>query len=71
MVGRRFRDPDIEFLGLAYLGGLFVLTDRVEEGLVLSDEALAALCAGELTELATAATRASPRSSWAASRLRP
>jgi DNA-binding CsgD family transcriptional regulator len=52
-VGRRFRDPDIEFLGLAYLGGLFVLTDRVEEGLVLSDEALAALCAGELTELAT------------------
>ena len=52
-VGRRFRDPDIEFLGLAYLGGLFVLTDRVEEGLVLSDEALAALCAGELRELAT------------------
>jgi DNA-binding CsgD family transcriptional regulator len=52
-IGRRFRDPDIEFLGLAYLGGLFVLTDRVEEGLVLSDEALAALCAGELTELAT------------------
>ena len=52
-IGRRFRDPDIEFLGLGYLGGLFVLTDRVEEGLVLSDEALAALCAGELTELAT------------------
>jgi DNA-binding CsgD family transcriptional regulator len=52
-IGRRFRDPDIEFLALAYLGGLFVMTDRVEEGLVLSDEALAALCAGELTELAT------------------
>jgi DNA-binding CsgD family transcriptional regulator/Tfp pilus assembly protein PilF len=52
-IGRRFRDPDIEFLGLGYLGGLFVLTDRVEEGLVLSDEALAAVCAGELTELAT------------------
>ena len=29
------------------------MTDRVEEGLVLCDEALAALCAGELTELAT------------------
>ena len=29
------------------------MTDRVEEGLVLFDEALAALCAGELTELAT------------------
>jgi DNA-binding NarL/FixJ family response regulator len=52
-VGRRFGDPDIEFLALGYLGGLFVMTDRVEEGLVLSDEALAAVCAGELTELAT------------------
>jgi tetratricopeptide (TPR) repeat protein len=52
-VGRRFGDPDIEFLALAYLGGLFVMTDRVEEGLVLSDEALAAASAGELTELAT------------------
>ena len=29
------------------------MTDRVEEGLAFSDEALAALCAGELTELAT------------------
>jgi tetratricopeptide (TPR) repeat protein len=52
-VGRRFGDPDIEFLAMAYLGGLLVMTDRVEEGLVLSDEALAAACAGELTELAT------------------
>jgi hypothetical protein len=52
-IGRRFGEPDIEFLALAYLGGLFVMTDRVEEGLVLSDEALAAVCAGELTELAT------------------
>jgi tetratricopeptide (TPR) repeat protein len=52
-IGHRFRDPDIEFLALAYLGGLLVMTDRVEQGLVLSDEALAALCAGELTELAT------------------
>jgi DNA-binding NarL/FixJ family response regulator len=52
-IGRRFGDPDIEFLAMAYLGGLLVMTDRVEEGLVLSDEALAALCAGELTELAT------------------
>ena len=52
-VGRRFDDPDIEYLALAYLGGLFVMTDRIEEGLVLSDEALAAACAGEPTELAT------------------
>jgi DNA-binding NarL/FixJ family response regulator len=52
-VGRRFGDPDIEFEALSYLGGLFVMTDRVEEGLVNFDEALAAVCAGELTELAT------------------
>ena len=52
-VGRRFDEADIEFLALAYLGGLFVMTDRAEQGLVFSDEALAALCAGELTELAT------------------
>ena len=52
-VGRRFGDPDIEFLALAYLGSLYVMTDRVEDGLAFSDEALAALCAGELTELAT------------------
>ncbi len=53
-VGRQFGDPNIEFMALAYLGGLFVMTDRVEEGLVLCDEALAALCAGEVTEVATA-----------------
>ena len=51
-IGRRFRDPDVEFLAMGYLGSLFVMTDRVEEVLVLSDEALAALCAGELSELA-------------------
>jgi DNA-binding NarL/FixJ family response regulator len=52
-IGRRFGDPDIEFLALAYLGGVLVMTDRVEEGMVLGDESLAALCAGELTELAS------------------
>jgi hypothetical protein len=52
-IGRRFGDPDVEFDALAYLGGLFVMTDRVEEGLVLLDEALTAICAGELRELAT------------------
>jgi DNA-binding CsgD family transcriptional regulator len=52
-VGRRFGDPDVEFEALSLLGGLFLLTDRVEEGLVLFDEALAATCAGELRELAT------------------
>jgi DNA-binding CsgD family transcriptional regulator len=52
-IGRRFEVPDVEFLALSYLGGLFVMIDRVEEGLILGDEALAALCAGELTELVT------------------
>jgi len=52
-VGRRLGDPDIEFEALSYLGGLFVMTDRVEEGLVFLDEGLAAACAGELTNLAT------------------
>jgi len=52
-IGRRFGDPDIEFEALAYLGGLLIMTDRVEEGLVLCDEGLAAACAGELTDIAT------------------
>ena len=52
-IGRRFGDPDVEFDALSYLGGLFVLTDRVADGLVLFDEALAAACAGELTDLAS------------------
>jgi DNA-binding NarL/FixJ family response regulator len=51
-VGRRCRDPDVEFEALAYLGGLMVLTDRVEQGLVHFDEAMAAACAGEMTDIA-------------------
>ncbi len=50
-IGRRYGDADVEFMALAYLGGVFMVTDRIEEGLVLCDEALAALCAGELTEV--------------------
>jgi DNA-binding CsgD family transcriptional regulator len=52
-VGRRLGDPDLEFEALSQLGGLFVMTDRVEEGLVFLDESLAAVCAGELKDLAT------------------
>jgi DNA-binding CsgD family transcriptional regulator len=52
-VGRRLGDPDIEFEALSVLGGLFVMTDRVEEGLAFLDESLAAACAGELRDLAT------------------
>ena len=52
-VGHRLGDPDIEFEALSYLGGVLVMTDRVEEGLTFLDESLAAVCAGELKELAT------------------
>ena len=52
-IGRRFSDPDIEFEALSLLGGVLLMTDRVEDGLVLFDEALAAVCAGELREVAT------------------
>ena len=52
-IGRRFGDPDVEFEALVCLGGVFLVTGRVEEGLVLIDEAMAAVCAGELTEIAT------------------
>jgi DNA-binding NarL/FixJ family response regulator len=50
--GRRSRAPDVEFEALAYLGGLMVLTDRVEQGMVHFDEAMAAACAGEMTDIA-------------------
>ena len=52
-IGRRLGDPDVEFEALVCLGGVFLMTGRVEEGLVLIDEALAAACAGELAEIAT------------------
>ena len=52
-IGRRFGDPDIEFEALGQLGGVFIMTDRVDEGMVLVDEALAAICAGELREIST------------------
>ncbi len=51
-IGRRCGDPDLEFDALTYLGGLLIMTDRVEEGLTLCDEGLAAACAGELTDIA-------------------
>jgi DNA-binding CsgD family transcriptional regulator len=51
-IGRRHGDPDVEFMALAHLGGVLVVTDRVEEGLVHCDEALAALCADEVTDVA-------------------
>jgi DNA-binding NarL/FixJ family response regulator len=52
-IGRRFGDPDVEFEALSHLGCVHVMSGRVEQGLVLLDEALAAICADELREVAT------------------
>jgi tetratricopeptide (TPR) repeat protein len=42
-VARAFGDADLEFSGLAYLGASLVHEDRNEEGMLLLDEALAAV----------------------------
>jgi DNA-binding CsgD family transcriptional regulator len=52
-IGHRVGDPDIEFVARGYLGGLLLMTDRIDEGLDLLDEVMAATCAGELTEVAS------------------
>jgi DNA-binding CsgD family transcriptional regulator len=52
-LGRRFADPNIEMDALASLGALYLMVGRTDEGLALLDESMAALCGGELTEIAT------------------
>jgi DNA-binding CsgD family transcriptional regulator len=52
-LGHRFGDPNLEFHAVSYLGSLFIMIDRAEEGLELFDEALAAACAGELTDISS------------------
>ena len=52
-IGRRFADPNVEIESLASLAALYLLTGRDNEGLALLDESMAALCAGELTEIAS------------------
>jgi DNA-binding NarL/FixJ family response regulator len=47
---RRFRDTDLEFVTLAYLGASLVHADRTEEGMVLLDEALAAVAGSEVDD---------------------
>jgi DNA-binding CsgD family transcriptional regulator len=53
-VGRRHGDADLEFQALAFLGALLVRTDRVDEGMPMLDEALVAVCAGEVGDAAIA-----------------
>jgi DNA-binding NarL/FixJ family response regulator len=47
-VGRQTGDADLTFAALAYLGASLVHGDRAEEGMVLLDEALAAVVGGEV-----------------------
>lgn len=50
-IGRRFGDPNLEFESLGWVGVELVMRDQVEEGMALLDEALAAVCAGEVDDL--------------------
>ena len=52
-IGRRVADSNIEIEALASLGALYLMIGRTDEGLALLDESMAALCAGELTEIVT------------------
>jgi DNA-binding NarL/FixJ family response regulator len=47
-VARRVDDADLEFAALAYLGASLVHEDRIDEGMALLDEALAAVSGGEV-----------------------
>ncbi len=49
-MARRFGDTDLEFVTLAYLGASLVHADRTEEGMVLLDEALAAVAGSEVDD---------------------
>lgn len=50
-VGRRFGDADLVCESLGWLAIECVKSDRVEEGMLLLDEALAAVCAGEVQDI--------------------
>src|SRR3954462_212786 len=49
-LARRYDDRDLELTALGYLGASLVHDDRTEEGMVLLDEALAALAGGEVED---------------------
>ena len=50
VVARRMGDRDLEFVALAYLGATLVHDDRTDEGMVLLDEALAAVAGSEVDD---------------------
>ena len=47
---RQFGDTELELVTLAYLGASLVHADRTEEGMMLLDEALAAVAGGEVDD---------------------
>lgn len=47
-VARRHGDADLNFIALSYLGSALVASDRVEEGMLLLDEAMAAVAGDEI-----------------------
>ncbi len=49
-VARRVGDADLEFVTLAYLGASLVHGDRTEEGMILLDEALAAVAGDDVDD---------------------
>jgi DNA-binding NarL/FixJ family response regulator len=49
-IARQFGDPDLELTALSYLGASLVHDDRTEEGMVLLDEALAAVAGSEVDD---------------------
>jgi DNA-binding NarL/FixJ family response regulator len=50
-VARRTGDNDLECDAIASLGMMLVFSDRVDEGMAYLDEALAAICGGDVSEL--------------------
>jgi DNA-binding NarL/FixJ family response regulator len=50
-LGRRHGDADLEFEAEGYVALMLVQSGRVEEGLLLFDEVLAAICSGEVTDV--------------------
>jgi tetratricopeptide (TPR) repeat protein len=50
-IARRFGDRDLEFSAQALLGHAYVASGRVEEGMSLIDEAMAAIRAGEVARI--------------------
>jgi DNA-binding CsgD family transcriptional regulator len=52
--GRRFGDTDLEFGALALLGETYVHSGRVDEGMAMIDQAMAAVSSGEVKAVVTA-----------------